>query len=291
MSLLPRVLAWPVVVIGAACVTRAGLVGGAPPELWSLAVAVAGALTVVALERILPYRRSWNRPRGDVGTDLLHLLLSVGVAGEIGRRLALASPVLAPAWPETWPWGARLVLALVLAELGSYALHRVEHRGGWLGRIHAVHHSAPRLHALNVVRNHPVDALLTSLATIGLPCALGADADTLTTLLVVSSVHAAFQHGNVDLALGPLNLLVSGPEVHRWHHHRQRAIADANYGQVLLIWDLLLGTRVVPAGEPPEDVGIEGDPVPAGWLAQVRWPFSARGGERPGSRPPPPPGR
>ncbi|MCA9488303.1 MAG: sterol desaturase family protein [Myxococcales bacterium] len=282
-------LAWPLMVLGATWVTRLGLERGLSPEVWSVLVAAVGALTVVALERILPYRASWNRSRGDVATDLLHLLISVGVAGELGRRMALAARTLAPTWSEAWPWPLRLLLALVIAELGAYTIHRLEHRGGWLGRVHAVHHSAPRLHALNVVRNHPVDAWLTSLATIGLPFTLGADPDTLTVLLVFSSVHAAFQHGNVDLALGPLNLVLSGPEVHRWHHHRRRSFSDANYGQVLLVWDLLLGTRRVPPGDPPEDVGIDGDPVPPGWLGQVGFPFIAPGSARPGSGRSPPP--
>jgi sterol desaturase/sphingolipid hydroxylase (fatty acid hydroxylase superfamily) len=71
---------------------------------------------------------------------------------------------------------------------------------------------------------------------------------------------------------------LSTAEAHRWHHSRRREEADANYGQVLLIWDLLFGTRrmsqVLP---PPTEVGFDGDAgYPRGYLGQLLAPFRQR---------------
>jgi sterol desaturase/sphingolipid hydroxylase (fatty acid hydroxylase superfamily) len=180
-------------------------------------------------------------------------------------------------WPSRWPLAAQLAIAFPIAELPVYWFHRLEHRGGFLWRIHAVHHSAPRLYFLNSARNHPIDAVL-SLALLVAPLVLlGAGERLLAVAMVVWAVHALLQHANVDVRLGPLNWILSMAEVHRWHHSRRIDEANANYGQTLLLWDIVFGTRRVPRREPPEDVGLPDLPAyPTGWLGQVASPFDGQ---------------
>lgn len=286
--------------VGAVC---AAMDAGIESGLAVGAVNVTALLVVLGLERALPYRAAWNRGFGDVRTDVLHAVLN-GAAGEVGRvatvaGLTFVSVRLSAAlgtglWPSRWPLAAQLALALPLAELGVYWLHRLEHRGGFLWRLHAVHHSAPRLYCLNSARNHPIDAAL-SLALLVAPLVLlGAGERVLSVAMVVWAVHALFQHANVDVRLGPLNWMLSMAQVHRWHHSRRIDEANANYGQTLLVWDLVFGTRRVPEGrEPPEDVGLPDLPsYPTGWLGQVASPFdralwAAEGHARAGSELPP----
>ena len=89
--------------------------------------------------------------------------------------------------------------------------------------------------------------------------------------------HALIQHANIDLRLGPLNWIISGPELHRWHHSRSLDEAMCNYGGTLILYDHLFRTYYRPAASPaPEQLGIGNMPgFPRGYLGQlatpVRW--------------------
>ncbi|MFQ5566823.1 MAG: sterol desaturase family protein, partial [Paracoccaceae bacterium] len=63
---------------------------------------------------------------------------------------------------------------------------------------------------------------------------------------VFYAVNGFFQHSNVDARLGPLNWLVAGPELHRWHHSRIVRESNTNFGNNLIVWDALFGTRYLP---------------------------------------------
>jgi sterol desaturase/sphingolipid hydroxylase (fatty acid hydroxylase superfamily) len=151
------------------------------------------------------------------------------------------------------------------------------HKVPWLWRFHAVHHSAERLYFINAFRNHPGDIALSTAFSV-LPLALlGAPPTVMALFSVFASAHFFLQHANIDYRVGPLTWVLSVGEVHRWHHSRKLEEADANYGNVLLIWDVLFGTRKLPAGVPPENVGLaDGTTLPTGYVAQLVSPFTTR---------------
>ena len=72
-------------------------------------------------------------------------------------------------------------------------------------------------------------------------------------------------------------------ELHRWHHSRVLEEANANYGNNILLWDLVFGTVYWPRDrDATEAVGFEGDErFPADYLGQLRAPFSWPGFEPP----------
>jgi sterol desaturase/sphingolipid hydroxylase (fatty acid hydroxylase superfamily) len=243
------------------------------------ALQVATMLAVALLERAIPYRPEWNVSKGDVLTDVAFVVSSTLAysAGELAAKLPFLWVHFSGPWPTSWPLLAQLGPALVVAELGCYLLHRTQHGGGLLWRLHAVHHNAPRLYWLNSARAHPLDSLLTAIVSLGPLVALGASEQLVALVLVFQGAHALLQHSNIDVRLGPLNWLLSMAEVHRWHHSRNLEEANANYGQTLLVWDVLLGTRRVPPGEPPTDTGLTAMPwFPSGFLGQVLAPIRWR---------------
>ena len=71
-------------------------------------------------------------------------------------------------------------------------------------------------------------------------------------------------------------------ELHRWHHSRILDEANTNYGQNLIVWDVVFGTRFLPADrEPPEDIGLTGlSAFPMDYLGQLASPFTWRRIER-----------
>ena len=142
-------------------------------------------------------------------------------------------------------------------------------------RFHAIHHSAPRVYWLSQVRNPPVDALISGLAILPLVL-LGAPETTLGVFVVATSIHTWLQHANIDLRFGAFNWILSSPEVHRWHHSRSLDDSNANYGGVILGWDVLFRTRHVPKGrEPPAQTGLSGDlaDFPRDYFRQLAAPF------------------
>jgi sterol desaturase/sphingolipid hydroxylase (fatty acid hydroxylase superfamily) len=74
---------------------------------------------------------------------------------------------------------------------------------------------------------------------------------------------------------GPLNWIFSMAELHRWHHSRLVRESNTNYGQTLILWDIVFGTRFLPTDrEPPPDIGIANlDAFPMTWWAQMLSPF------------------
>lgn len=267
------VVTYPVVTLGAAlsawAMVRSGLRGEAAVALVFLALVVL----VQLLERHLTFEPGWNEPRGDVGADVLHFLFStVGVFAFFQAVVTRWLPLSGSRWPHHWPLVAQVVLALLVGELGAYWIHRAMHSGGWLWLLHRLHHSAPRLYAGNASRNHPLDSLLV-LVAFALPLLwLGAGPEVLTTVGAFSLAHLTLQHANIELRLGPLNWLVAGPELHRWHHSRVEVEANTNYGHVLVVWDVLFRSRRLdPTRRPPAEVGLFGEEVmPSSFSGQLR---------------------
>jgi sterol desaturase/sphingolipid hydroxylase (fatty acid hydroxylase superfamily) len=244
------------------------------PEIVVIMAVTAGcALLLVVAQLLLPYERGWNRSHGDLITDALHAAGSNLVALPFGV-LVMAWPAAAW-WPRAWPVLAQLPLAVVVADLVGYWCHRWLHRGLW--PVHAIHHSAARLYWLNGARVHPIEASLDVFASLAPLVLLGAPPRLLTTFMLFAGAYRMMQHANLDVRLGPLNWVFSGPELHRWHHARQRRQADANYSNISILWDVVFGTRALPPGDPPRDVGIEAPAdFPMAWGKALLAPFARR---------------
>jgi sterol desaturase/sphingolipid hydroxylase (fatty acid hydroxylase superfamily) len=293
-------LAFPVV-MGGSVAAAIGLMPALGPAWAVVVVQTVAVVCIVIGERLLPHRATWNRPHGDVRTDVLHAIVSGLGTTQVARPLVqlaaagiaawLAAMLGGSLWPVRWPLAVQLGLALVVAELPQYWFHRLEHEHDALWRFHAVHHSAPRLYWLNAARFHPVDLLL--LYVVGyLPLvALGCPAEVFFLFALFDAVFGMLQHCNLDVRLGPLNWLFSMAEPHRWHHSRVLAEANSNYGSNLILWDHVFGTFFLPRDrEPPRDIGIADLPrFPGGYLAQLAVPFRWRAVRREAGSPHPAP--
>jgi sterol desaturase/sphingolipid hydroxylase (fatty acid hydroxylase superfamily) len=250
-------------------------------------VLVAAALIVLAAERVAPHRRAWNRSHGDVLVDLAHVvsvtLASFATTALVPFALAPLAGALAPLggarlWPTHWPLLAQLPLALIAAELFQYWSHRLSHEWQPLWRLHATHHSAPRLYFLNAARFHPLDIAIDTSAGLVPLVLLGCPAPVQALFALFTGVFGYLQHANVSVRLGPLNYVFSMAELHRWHHARELREANTNYGSNLIVWDLLFGTFFWPRDrEPPRAIGLPGlSAFPRTYWAQLASPWRWR---------------
>ena len=103
--------------------------------------------------------------------------------------------------------------------------------------------------------------------------ALGCGPEVIGLHGLFSAVHGIFQHANLPLRLGPLNWVFSMAELHRWHHSKLPKESDTNFGNNLIIWDVLFGTRFLPKDREVGPLGLLNRAYPTGFLAQLKTPF------------------
>lgn len=260
----------------------------APPEEAILLPTVGAYLLLMGVERLFYWQQRWLHSNGDLGVDVGHLVVS-GLLTSQGLALPvqlvsialgawLADFVGFTLWPTEWNLWLQLLIALVFGEFFLYWIHRLTHEVDWLWRFHAMHHSAPRLYFLNAVRFHPVDIALSTFSPMIPLLIVGADARVIALFGLVSAVHGLFQHANLVTRVGPLNWFFSMAELHRWHHSPDLDESNSNFGQNLIVWDIVFGTRFLPKDrEPPAEIGIAGLPAfPMDYWGQLTSPFRWR---------------
>lgn len=249
---------------------------------------IAGALMVTFLEWQFPHRLSWYADKNEVLQDAIYMALIQGVFPKIlSFTIALALLNILQEggltflgwWPVQWPVPSQTLLMILLADGLRYWLHRWAHEWEVLWRFHAVHHSPHRLYWLNVGRFHPIDKGLQFLLD-SLPFILvGVGEKVLGLYVVCYAINGFFQHCNIDMRLGLLNYVISGPELHRWHHSRLKKESNQNYGNNLIVWDLLFGTWFLPKDEQVQELGLVNRSYPMSFLEQMAVPLK-RGADK-----------
>ena len=70
--------------------------------------------------------------------------------------------------------------------------------------------------------------------------------------------------------------MISTADLHRWHHSRDVAESNANYGANLIVWDVVFRTRRAPSPDGPTTLGLAATDFPRTFLAQLAAPFRWR---------------
>jgi sterol desaturase/sphingolipid hydroxylase (fatty acid hydroxylase superfamily) len=170
------------------------------------------------------------------------------------------------------PWWLQAFEVVFLSDFFIYWGHRLQHNVGFLWRFHSIHHSAEHLDWLAAHREHPVDTVYT-MGLINLPAfILGFNLNTIAMLIAFRGIWAIYIHSNVRLPIGPLRMLIGAPELHHWHHDRDRAAG--NYANISPIMDILFGTYRCPDHE-PASFGVD-EPAARNYLGHMIKPFLPR---------------
>ena len=278
---LVMVGAYPAVIVTGFLLFDALAGAGVDVALAAYVSVVVGAVFITCHELWLPYRAEWKPSRSEIGSDAMFMLavqgalpqlLAITLVIEFAELLQGGGITVQGFWPHAWPIAVQAALMLAAADLMRYWLHRAFHKFKLMWRFHAVHHSPRKLYWLNVGRFHPIEKAI-QYAFDTLPFALlGVVPEVLAAYYVFYALNGFFQHSNCNVRLGPLNWLVAGPELHRWHHSELPAESDRNFGNNLIIWDVLFGTRFLPdRGVGP--LGLKNRKYPTGFLAQMKTPF------------------
>lgn len=278
---LASYLIYPLTMAGAYALFAALRAAGAPLVAATYVPIIATAALVTACERRWPFRQAWVPPVREVRLDLafmavvqlalpplVSLLLLMAVV-EPARALALPMQTW---WPHGWPLWAQTVLMILCVDFLRYWLHRAAHETDLLWRLHKVHHSVEQLYWLNTARFHPIEKALQMLFD-SVPFLLMAVEPTVLSLYYLSyAANGFFQHCNIDLRYGVLNYVVGSAETHRWHHSREPREANSNYGNTVIVWDLLFGTWFLPQDRAIGDLGLH-QRLPQSFRALLAAPF------------------
>lgn len=257
---------------------------GASP---GVVVAAIGLLLIpisLALELAFPETPRWRLERGEVLTDFLHMMVSNPVPVQLFTFLfygaiVAASGVITDAiglglWPAHWPLPAQALLALLVAELTNYWIHRGYHESR-LWPLHAVHHCSPRMYFYLSVRKHPIQTVLTFGGRLTVLWLLGVTEPALALYTIFVGANSYVQHANVRMTTGPMRYVFATPELHRIHHSKRIEEHNSNYGDSLSIWDRLFGTYTEPdpARELHASMGLPEIEVPQTYWAHLKLPF------------------
>lgn len=277
------VLAYPAI-IAIACLLFFRLVETGAPLMFSAYLSVlAGATAVLVHESLMPFRSDWRPQREEVINDGLFLVfVQVGLPALL-KGLALflliwlaenEAFVLTGLWPVNAPVLLQVVLMLVIAEFFRYWIHRGAHHYRSLWKLHAVHHASSKLYTINVGRFHPLDKSLQFLGDTLPFLLLGISAEVFAAYFVFYAINGFYQHSNAEVKLGWLNWIIAGPELHRWHHSANIQEAKSNFGNNLIIWDSVFGTRYLPENKSLQRIGIGNRQWPNEFLPQLTAPFT-----------------
>lgn len=281
------VLIFPAVMGGALGAQYSMMKLGYDPATLAVIVSFLALVLIAVLERALPYREDWNLSDGDVRTDAIHVVVAQVL---IPKTMELVWPLLFLAvtgwlsarygaedlWPHHWPLLVQLGLMLLIAEFGRYWVHRAAHEIPLLWRFHGVHHSPNRLYFFNAARFHPIEKILFLIPEVVPFVILGTNLECLALYTVFNSTHGLLQHSNITIRAGWLNYVFSLTELHRWHHSQPIEESNNNYGNNLIVWDIVFGTFFWPKGREVEKIGLINPSYPKGYLGQLRAPFSAQ---------------
>ncbi|MFD5753146.1 sterol desaturase family protein [Streptomyces sp. NPDC127033] len=244
----------PLLLISVAVVFAAAVRYGWDTGLATFGFQLSLLCYLAALERLIPYERSWHPSRREWRWYGVYFVLTT-VGGTLAQSLVVAGAgALATADPLLPLW-AEIPLALLLGSLAGYAVHRLGHTNRWLWRLHGVHHVPDKVNVANNGVNHIADVFISqafvqvSLAVVGFSetAVFGAG------LFVIAQGY--FVHANIDVALGRLNHVFVGPEQHRLHHSTDLAEAG-HYGSDFSIWDRAFGSFTWRPGREPAAVGL-----------------------------------
>lgn len=175
------------------------------------------------------------------------------------------------------PLWAKVLLGLLLSELGAYWGHRISHQNAFLWQFHKVHHSPESLDWMVNTRAHPVDVVFVRLCGLA-PLYLFSlttprDGGVLPLIVTLAgTVWAFFVHANLKWRFGPLEWLVATPAFHHWHHTNDEH-RDHNYAALLPVIDRIFGTHHLPNQWPPV-YGVD-EPVSPSFIGQMLDPLSA----------------
>jgi len=266
----------------------AAVVAGRPPLFFGLDFFVLNVLFTgflfIPLERIFAHHDEQPIFREEWREDLFYYLVSslmVQMLTFLTFLPAKSVLVLVPltqvrAWVAALPFAVQFVAIMFLTDMVQYWVHRAFHRVPWLWKFHSVHHSARSMDWMAGARMHFMEILVLRSMTVIPMYVLGFGAAAMNTYIFVVYLYSTFVHANLSWRFPVIEKILVTPRFHHWHHGIEEAAVDVNFSIHFPLLDKIFGTYHFPKDQWPEGYGLPGNPVPNGYLAQLKYPFQRK---------------
>ena len=121
------------------------------------------------------------------------------------------------------PWLVQFLLAILVADLAQYWIHRGLHKMRFMWRFHAIHHSSKALDWIAGSRAHLVEDVVVR-GGILIPMMLIFPQSMHVAYLFFVNIHATWAHCNFGPTVKWLEPYLIQPRFHHWHHTSQAGI-------------------------------------------------------------------
>ncbi|HEX5775536.1 MAG TPA: sterol desaturase family protein [Caulobacteraceae bacterium] len=149
------------------------------------------------------------------------------------------------------PLWVSILLAVVVLDLATWALHWAMHKTPLLWRLHRLHHADAFVDVTTTLRQHPGETILRTAVTLAAGALLGAPLAVIAAYRLLSVLNAIAEHANFRLPR-PLDRMLARiwvtPDMHKMHHSNIPAQTDSNYGNLLSLFDRAFGTYTCGSG-------------------------------------------
>lgn len=235
----------------------------------------------IPIERLFPHSAEQGIFRQEWREDLFYYFVSSMMVQVLTfLTFAPAKSILAFApltntrsWVGSLPFIVQFIAIMFLTDLVQYWVHRAFHRVPFLWRFHAVHHSAKSMDWMAGARMHFLEILALRSTTVIPMYVLGFTETAMQSYIFLVYVYSTFVHANLDWKFAWIEKFLATPRFHHWHHGVEKEAIDVNFAVHFPLLDRLFGTYHLPKDKWPSGYGIEGHPVPLGYLRQFKYPF------------------
>ena len=126
------------------------------------------------------------------------------------------------------PFVLQVLLGLLIIDISLWIRHGFVHKFFW--SFHAVHHSAAELSWMTTQRLHPLDQIVMSLIDCVILYIIGFSAEGMACAIIIKDLNNMFVHSNVVLDYPkPWKYIFVSPNMHRWHHAKEKEAHDKNF--------------------------------------------------------------
>jgi sterol desaturase/sphingolipid hydroxylase (fatty acid hydroxylase superfamily) len=231
-------------------------------ERLSIILIILSAFILIFLERLFPYNKPQKFLREGIFDDFVmytiaqNYILSIIIFSYIIFYIDSLSGLSRLKLLENIPIWVQLIFFTILHDFYIYWMHRFQHRNKWLWRIHEAHHSPKKVDWLSGSRSHAVEILINQSIEFAPIILLGADPDVIAYKGAISAIWGMYIHSNINVNSGKLQLIINGPEMHRWHHSLGKG-RNNNFSTKFAFWDWIFGTSYLPENLKVDSFGLK----------------------------------
>ncbi len=232
-------------------------------EYISLIIIIGWAVLLTLLERLFPYQQGYKIFRKGYWMDFFwytlvqSYLLAVLIAFMI-RAIDAGGTISRLHLLTRWPVWTQVLLFLFTHDLWQYWFHRIQHGNRYLWRTHEAAHATPEVDWLVGSRSHALEIVIAQTVEFAPIVLLGAPAEVVLIKSTLDAVWGMYNHSNIHVKQGWLIYFFNGPQLHRWHHHRNTAGNGCNFSTKFSIWDWIWHTAYLPGHDERPSYGFRG---------------------------------